>query len=173
MNTEPADHTRTEPSTTSRRDPDFKKIGLVALAVLVAFGIGFLWQWVAANQLRGELETIRMELALERLEAELAGSVVDAQFGRFESGRRRASTFFSELQGLSDGLPDSLATLRVILDERDEVITALSRANPQSAALLARLLERYRGERGDRPSEVAPSPETEEGEERPDAEPPR
>jgi hypothetical protein len=125
---------------------------LVALAIVIAFGIGAGWQFVRASQLGGELETTRQQLAatsaeleLQKLEATLGAATIEAQRNGYELGRQLASDFFTGLQESVGGAPEAArAPLNEILAQRDEVITALSRSNAEAGSLLARLFIRYR-----------------------------
>lgn len=117
-----------------------------AIAAVLAFVIGFGLQYV-----RGRHDAQRAtyaERALEgaRLEALLSGAVIDAQAGKFELSRQRASDFFSRLQDrLSPQIDSSSASAaRQVIGQRDAVITALARSDPSAESVLSRLLGQYR-----------------------------
>lgn len=118
-----------------------------AIAVIVAFAIGFAWQYVRARQ--SEQRAAYAERALEgaRLEALLSGAVIDAQAGKFELSRQRASDFFARLQDRLAPEFDSATTpsAGLVINQRDAVITALARSDPAAESVLSRLLNQYRG----------------------------
>jgi hypothetical protein len=120
---------------------------VAAVAVVLAFLIGFGWQYLRARQ--SDQRAAYAERALEgaRLEALLGGAVIDAQAGKFELSRQRASAFFSRLQDrLAPGLDSAVApSARQIISQRDGIITALARSDPAAESVLARLLNQYRG----------------------------
>lgn len=118
---------------------------LVALAVALAFGLGYGWQYFEATQVRGELTELRGHAELAQLEAELAAATIEAMRGSYEVARQHASGFFTELQESVDEVPPGVrGRARDVLAQRDAVITALSRANPDSGDLLARLFLQLR-----------------------------
>lgn len=114
-------------------------------AVVVAFGAGYGWQYMRATELQQQLDTTLDRVAALELQGEAGQASLLAQQGDFEAARRRASTFFTELQALADENDANTSTYAPILAQRDEVITALSRANPEAAALLASIYARISG----------------------------
>ena len=119
------------------------------IAVLLAFGAGFGWQFYEANLVRDELAATQQELMVERLRVRLGQAAISAQAGDYESARRQMSDFFTRLDEAQLTLPDSTA---VVADEflamRDEVITGLSRSNPEYAGVLYGMLDRFRNVAG-------------------------
>lgn len=121
-------------------------IGLALLAALIAFVAGAGWQYMRAERLDDRLAQVSSEHRGARLEAMLAGAVVEAQQGNAELARQHASAFFTELQqGIAsdDRLPASAGD---ILARRDEIITMLSRSNPEAVDLLNQLYVKFRTE---------------------------
>lgn len=109
----------------------------VVLAVAIAFLAGFGWQFYEASTVRGELSVVEQELALERLRVHLGQAAMSAQSGDFERARQQMSTFFSQLQQTSDAVdPEIQGIADDFLSMRDQVITALSRSNPEYGAVL-------------------------------------
>ncbi len=118
-------------------------ITLVTAALAFAGGAG--WQYLRAERIETQLAAARRQLTFQRLENTLAAASLEAQLGRHESARQLTSTFFSSLQADVDRAPQSARlAFREILAQRDSAITALSRGDPQSGALLIQLLGRYR-----------------------------
>lgn len=135
--------------------------GLVLVAVvLVAFFAGFLWQYTRAVSARSELRETRRALTFEQLEATLGAATIEAFEGRHEAARQLASTFFTGLQQNVGQAPDVAQNeLNAILGDRDAVITALARGDPQSGPTLAQLFRRYREATAEGPP-AEPSPAT-------------
>lgn len=114
------------------------------LAVLIAFGAGFGWQWYEGQSIREQLDRTEKELHIERLRVGLAQAAVAAQAGHFEAARRQMSQFFTRLQAEATDLPPDLSALASsILAQRDDVITGLSRNNAQYVGVLYGLLDRF------------------------------
>lgn len=134
---------------------------LVAAGFVLAFLIGFGWQFARADAFQAQLDQTRRELTFQRLESTLAAATIAAQSGSYEPARQLASDFFTRLQGsMQQAPPAGRAQLQQILSQRDQVITDLSRADPQSAAVLVALFSRYRVAMGEAPVERAPAKST-------------
>lgn len=114
------------------------------LAVVLAFFIGFFWQFYQATTVRQTLAETERELVVERLRVQLANAAIAAQGGRYETARREMSDFYDRAQTQRWALPDRLVA---VTDEffamRDDVITGLSRANPEYADVLSGMLDRF------------------------------
>lgn len=134
---------------------------LFALAVVLAFGIGFGWQYLRAERIERALASARAQLTLRSLEGTLGAAAIEAQRGTFESARTLASDFFTGLQQTIETAPPAAREeLRGVLADRDAIITALSRAGPEAAETLVRLFVRYRVALGgpEKAIPVAPAP---------------
>ncbi len=126
---------------------------LVAGGIVVAFLVGFGWQFVRAHSLSTRLDQAERQLTFQRLEATLGAATIEAQRGAFETSRRLASDFFTNLQGSVEQAPDSTrAALQQILQRRDEIITDLSRNDAQAATALSGMFVQYRSAVGEAPS---------------------
>lgn len=114
------------------------------LAVMIAFSAGFLWQFFEATTARQQLADTESELVVERLRVRLGQAALAAQSGRYESARQQMSTFFGELRQ-QEGLinPRIEIVAEDFLAMRDEVITGLSRSNPEYADVLSGMLDRF------------------------------
>jgi hypothetical protein len=124
---------------------EHKAILIATAAFIVGLAIGALWQYAASRGPVRELGATQQQLALVRLEATLGAATIEAQRGSFEVARQLASTFFSGLQqeaGRAE--PDQQSAFTGILQQRDAVITALSRSDPQAGPVLADLFTRLR-----------------------------
>jgi hypothetical protein len=118
-------------------------VGLVA--ALIGFALGAFWQHMSVRAHARELEATHHDLTFQRLEATLGAATIEAQRGSHEIGRQLASQFFSGLQTeLAAADPQRQQAFREILEQRDAMITALSRGDPQAGSMLAQLFVRYR-----------------------------
>lgn len=115
------------------------------LSVVFAFAIGFGWQYARATAAETELRQTSRELTFKRIEATLSAAAIHAQQASYEPARALASDFFSGLQrAIGDAPPASRAEMEAILAQRDDVITLISRVQPEAGALLAELALRFR-----------------------------
>ena len=132
----------------------------LGIAIVLVFIAAMATQYVRTRGVRSELARTRTELGVATSEATLYAAVVDAQQGRYEQSRQLASRFFTGLQQrVADAPADARGPLQAILDQRDGVITLLSRADPASAGALARLATQYRTLlHGGEPEEATPTP---------------
>lgn len=139
----------------TRARTTFAIVGGIVLAFLVGFG----WQFIRAHALQGQLDQARRELTFQRMEATLGAATIEAQRGGFEPARQLASDFFTRLQGAIEIVPENeKAPLQDVLQQRDAVITQLSRSDAQSGAVLAGLFVRYRTAVGETPPAAAGAP---------------
>lgn len=122
-----------------------KAILIAAAAALLAFAIGFGWQYIRAERAISAWVQAQRELTFQEIGVVLGAATVEAQSGAPEEARRLASEAFTRLQSAIGAVPPhALDDVQAILAQRDEVITLLSRAEPASANVLADLFERYR-----------------------------
>lgn len=135
-----------------------KCLAIAAAAALIAFAIGATWQNMNARSYAEQLAQLEPELRFQRLQATLGAATVEAQRGSYEIARQLASDFFGGLQNdIASATPEQLAPLEEILQQRDAMITALSRSDPQSGAMFASLFIRLRIAMGET---VGPSQQT-------------
>jgi hypothetical protein len=114
-------------------------------AIIVAFAIGFGWQYSHARRFSIDLQNAQHELGLQKLVATLGAATIDAQRGAYEPARQLASDFFTQLEAQKQAAPiGAQAQLASIALQRDAIITALSRNDPQSGVLLTALFTRLR-----------------------------
>ena len=137
-----------------------QKILLGALiGIVAAFLIGFGWQYTRARSFENQLDSVTQDFTFKRLEATLAAATIEAQRANYELARRHASDFFTGLQEALPDAPDNTRpTLQRINTQRDAIITAASRSDPQTASLLEQLYGSYRVTFGGLPVAPTPSP---------------
>jgi hypothetical protein len=127
-----------------------RTILVAAVAAIVGFGLGALWQYASARSYAQRLSSVEAEYTFQRLEATLGAATIEAQRGSFEIARQLASDFFTGLQADANRAPvGQQQVVRDLLDNRDAMITALSRSDPQSGSMLAQLFTRFRIARGE------------------------
>lgn len=130
------------PATPSTRKSGRRGLLWGLLAVVIAFGAGFFWQYSEARTARSELTATQQELGMERLRVDLGHAALAAQAGNFELSRQLMSSFFDALQERSAEMPEEVRGVATdFLAVRDDVITGLSRSNPEYAAVLYRMHE--------------------------------
>lgn len=139
-----------------------QKIALTGvIATVLAFAAGFLWQNARARAVQEKLDTANVELTFERLQSTLAAATIESDRGNYEIARQLASEFFTGLQTDLHRAPEARHDeLRRILAQRDVIITAASRSDPQTGSLLAQLYGTYRVASGDAPVSPQAAPAT-------------
>lgn len=118
---------------------------MIAAALLVAFLIGFLPQWVRVRSMDRALTETRYELSLLDLGGRLGAALAEAQRGNYERARQLMTGFFSGVQTQLDLSADPALRqeLLPLLQQRDELITLLSRAEPEATSRLNLMYTRY------------------------------
>jgi hypothetical protein len=120
-------------------------IGAAVGAVVAAFLVGFFVSWTSVRALDrelgatdAELEDTRFELELYRLQGRLGAALAEAQRSNFERSRQLVSGVFAGLQENLGRIqdPERRAAAQRILAQRDELITLLSRAEPEATQRL-------------------------------------
>lgn len=132
-------------------------LGVAGLLVLV-FAAVALWQQTRTGAAERRLADRTSELALQRQESTLALAAIEASRGSYELARQLASDFFSGLQAqLANAPEEARPELERVLSQRDPMITALSRSDPQAASQLVQLLIRLRIAMGEQVGPRQPS----------------
>ncbi len=120
-------------------------ISIIAALLVVAFLIGFIPQWMRARSLQRELTAANHEVTMLDMGGRLAAALSESQRGNYERARQLMANFFSDLEGGIPGLEDAgqRQALNAIMSERDEIITQLSRAEPEATTRLNMMYTRY------------------------------
>lgn len=124
---------------------------IAAGIALAAFLLGFVPQWSRANGLRDRLSATRQELAVARhdvrmaqVEGQIGAALAEAQRSNYEQARQRMTEVYTELQAVTPALQGTQRrTVEAILAERDEMVTLLARAAPESRERLMLVYTRY------------------------------
>lgn len=129
-----------------------KQIALLVAVAVVTFLLGFGSQWMRARSLSAELDSLaaelektRFELRLAHLEGRLGAALAESSRGNYERARQLMADFYGDLQASVDRVEDPAdrRALQAILTERDEIITLLSRAEPEATQRLMLAYTRY------------------------------
>lgn len=135
---------------------------LIAIALgiaVVAFLAGFLPQWVRANRNGDQLEVTRFELSASRTEGKIAAALSESLRSNYERSRQLMAEVYAEMQGLLPRVDErQRRELQAILAGRDEMITLLARAAPESSQRLMLIHTRYRAAMHGEATPVAETP---------------
>jgi hypothetical protein len=121
-----------------------RQIAIAAGIALVAFLIGFLPQWSRAGRAGERLQQAQMELRMSRTEGKIGAALTEALRSNYERARQLMTEVFDELQAAAPSLDGTQRReVDAILAGRDELITLLARAAPESSQRLMLLYTRY------------------------------
>lgn len=121
-----------------------RQIATAAGIALVAFLIGFFPQWSRANDKNDQLLATRAELQSSRTGGKIGLALTESLRSNYERSRQLMTEVFAEMQAAAPRLTGAQRTeVNAILGQRDEIITLLARAAPQSSQRLMLLFERY------------------------------
>lgn len=123
---------------------------LIGIALLViAFLSGFVPMWLSNRQLSADIANRDKEIRRTQIVNTLSAATIYARRGEYETARKKASTFFTDIQAEMDTTNNSILTeqerigVNRVLAERDEIITLLSRNDPASAERLSNAFIEY------------------------------
>ena len=123
------------------------KVSLIVAGLLIAFLVGFIPMWMQVNQVTAEHEKTKDVLLKEEIVNSLMSGVIDARRGEYESARKDASDFFTNLRAEIDKsddesayTPEQKTNLRNLFGNRDNTITLLAQRDQAS---VERLTETY------------------------------
>ena len=117
---------------------DRRTLALVIAGLLIAFLLGFVPEWMAKSRADRELATARTELRLARQQGRLGAALAEALRSNYERSRQLMAGYFTDLQATLPSVTDARRrqALNGNLSQRDEIITLLSRAQPESSQRL-------------------------------------
>jgi hypothetical protein len=120
---------------------------LIAIAVgiaLVAFLLGFLPQWSRANGLRDRLAESRQDLRMAHVEGQIGAALTEALRSNYERSRQLMTEVYATLQAAAPSLEGTQRReVEAILAQRDEMVTLLARAAPESSQRVMLIYTRY------------------------------
>lgn len=151
------------PPASNRRMTRNRWIGLGIVVLIVTFLIGFLPQWAQNRALGEEMERAELRIELLELQARTGTALAEAHRENHERARQQMTVVFPGLERARARISGGDAQrVQEVLAERDEIITLLSRASPESTARLAaiyrRLLPVTLGEAAEPAAERTPQP---------------
>ena len=117
---------------------DRRTLALVAAGLVIAFLLGFVPQTIAKRNANRDLAAATQELRLSRLQGRLGAALAESLRSNYERSRQLMAGYFSGLQDALPGVENARQrqALSAILAQRDEMITLLSRAQPESSQRL-------------------------------------
>jgi hypothetical protein len=126
----------------------WRRIGISALIIVVAFLLGLVPMWLSSRKCTNELDQVKRDLRLSNMENDLSSAAINARRGEYELARQASSRLFSSLgaqcgSSAADLTSTQCETLRPALAQRDELITLLARSDPASADRLTNLYVSY------------------------------
>jgi len=126
----------------------WRRIGISALIIVVAFLLGLVPMWLSSRKCTNELDQVKRDLRLSKMENDLSSAAINARRGEYELARQASSRAFTSLGAQCDSSAADLTasqceSLRPALAQRDELITLLARNDPASADRLTNLYVAY------------------------------
>ena len=118
----------------------------IGLAVaVVAFLAGFVPQWLRAKRANETVQAVALALSMSRTEGKIAAALTESLRSNYERSRQLMTEVYDEIETLRGAAtPAQRTELDAILAERDEMITLLARAAPESSQRLMLVHTRYR-----------------------------
>ena len=121
-----------------------RQIAIAVGIALVAFVLGFMPQWTRANRAGDALDAARLELRMARTEGKSGAALTEALRSNYERARQLMTEVYDELQSAAPALEGTQRReVDAVLAGRDEMVTLLARAAPESSQRLMLLYTRY------------------------------
>lgn len=121
-----------------------RQIAIAVGIALVAFLLGFVPQWMRANRAGEDRDAARFELQMSRTEGKIGAALTESLRSNYERARQLMTEVFGELQSAAPRLEGAQRReVDAILASRDEIVTLLARAAPESSQRLMLLHTRY------------------------------
>jgi hypothetical protein len=121
-----------------------RQIAIAVGIALVAFLLGFVPQWTRANRTGDRLEAARLELRMSRAEGKIGAALTESLRSNYERARQLMTEVYADLQSAAPQLSGSQRReVDAVLAGRDEMVTLLARAAPESSQRLMLLYTRY------------------------------
>jgi hypothetical protein len=123
---------------------------IYAAVLLIVFLLGLIPMWLKARTANSSLTEAEHQLALCKMQNDLASAVIDARRGDYEPARQALSMFFTSLSADTNKGDSSNYTeaqrnsMQPLFARRDELITLLARNDPASADRISDLFVAYR-----------------------------
>ena len=127
-----------------------QRIIIYAVVLLIVFLLGLVPMWLKARTAANSLAETEHQLALSKMQNDLASAVIDSRRGDYEPARQALSRFFTSLRADMDKGDNSSFTpaqrnsLQSLSAGRYELITLLARSDPAAADRLSDMFLTYR-----------------------------
>jgi hypothetical protein len=127
----------------------WKRVGIYVVLGLGCFLLGLVPMWLKANRAIEQRDAAQREVRVRQLQNTLSNAIVDVQQGDFEPARQTMSDFYTNLRTLLDSGNENVFTagqrkqLRLLLEDRDDVITLLARSDETAVDRLSTLYTTY------------------------------
>ncbi|CAN5601436.1 hypothetical protein BH20ACI4_BH20ACI4_20900 [soil metagenome] len=124
--------------------------GIFAIALIIAFLIGFIPMWMKASDYAAEHEVTKKTLTRSENSNLISKAIVDAKRGEYESARNNTSDFYTRLnseieKGENGAYPAAQnEKLKAVFTDRDAIITLLAQRDPASVERLTDIYLIYR-----------------------------
>jgi hypothetical protein len=122
-----------------------KQVLVLSVAILLGFALGLGVQSIRGRATTQELARVTAENQSLDLGTRLGAALAESQRGNYERARQLMTGFFSDLQARMPDVeqPATRQELESILAQRDEIVTQLSRAEPEAGLRLNMIYSRY------------------------------
>ena len=121
-----------------------RQIAIAVGIALVAFLLGFVPQWMRANRTGDRLDEARFALQMSRTEDKIGAALTESLRSNYERARQLMTEVYATLQATAPSLQGAQRReVDAILAQRDEVVTLLARAAPESAQRVMLIYSRY------------------------------
>jgi hypothetical protein len=121
-----------------------RQIAIAAGIALIAFLLGFFPQWSRANNRSERMQQAEFELRTARTGGKIGAALTESLRSNYERARQLMTEVFGEMQSAAPRLSgQQRRETDAILAQRDEIITLLARAAPESSQRLMLLYTRY------------------------------
>jgi hypothetical protein len=121
-----------------------RQIAIAVGIALVAFLLGFVPQWMRANRTGDRLEQAQLDLRTSRTEGKIGAALTESLRSNYERARQLMTEVYAELQSVAPQLSGTQRReVDAVLAGRDEMVTLLARAAPESSQRLMLLYTRY------------------------------
>ena len=126
----------------ARRPSRARTFLLVLVLVAIAFGAGYVPQWLELRRLRAEEQRVTLDLRLANLQRRLGLASLEAHRNNFGTAAEHARRFFDECVAtvpLVSAEPRTSSALGSYASQRDEIMALLGAADPAARARLSGL----------------------------------
>ena len=126
------------------------KIGIFAIALIIAFMLGFIPMWIKASNAAKEHENTKQLLGRSEISNLISKAIVDARRGEYETARQSTSDFYTKLNTEIESADNTSysaseeTNLKAVFTDRDAIITMLAQRDPASVERLSDIYLSYR-----------------------------